>query len=144
MLVRIRTSGGELVCIMSDLDFFKQVNDTHGHAMGDEVLQTVAEALRSEMRATDQVCRWGGEEFCLGLADVPVERAVEITERLRRKIDSPDFCSIPVSMSFGVAYVHDGTETTHELLCEADTALYASKAAGRNRVTRFDLLDPES
>ncbi len=131
-------SGRGYTCIMADIDFFKKVNDTHGHAMGDEVIKRVAEALGSEVRSTDSVCRYGGEEFCIVLPDAPVEAAVRVAERIRKKIDSPGFTRIPVTASFGVSSIAFGAATSADLINQADEALYASKEGGRNRVTRWD------
>ena len=125
-------------CIMADIDHFKKVNDTHGHAMGDEVIQKVAQALGSQVRSSDCVSRYGGEEFCIVLPDVPIDVATQIAERIRKRIDCPDFASIPVTVSLGVSSIAFGATTTAELINQADEALYASKEGGRNRVTRWD------
>ncbi len=136
-----KQAGRSFTCIMADIDHFKMVNDNHGHAMGDEVIQRIAEALGSEVRSTDAVCRYGGEEFCIVLPDVPVEAAARVAERLRKKIDSPGFARIPVTASFGVSSIAFGATSPPHLINQADEALYNSKERGRNRVTRWDQLE---
>jgi diguanylate cyclase (GGDEF)-like protein len=131
-------TGRGYALIMADIDFFKKVNDTHGHPMGDEVIKLVAKALGSEVRSSDSVCRYGGEEFLIVLPDAPTEAAVRVAERIRKKIDTPDFARIPVTASFGVSSIVFGAESSDELIEQADKALYASKEGGRNRVTRWD------
>jgi diguanylate cyclase (GGDEF)-like protein len=124
--------------MMADIDKFKAINDTHGHATGDEVICRVAEALSSMAPSPDAVCRYGGEEFCLFLPDMDVEAAAELAERLRRRIEAPAFARIPVTVSFGVSSIRGGAKTLFELIEQADEALYVSKRTGRNRVTRWD------
>ena len=133
-----KETGRGYTCIMADIDFFKKVNDVHGHPMGDEVIKRVAGALGSEVRSSDSVCRYGGEEFCIVLPDAPVEVAVRVAERMCKKIDSPGFAPIPVTASFGVSSIAFGAASSDELINQADQALYASKEGGRNRVTRWD------
>jgi diguanylate cyclase (GGDEF)-like protein/PAS domain S-box-containing protein len=128
----------QLCCIMADIDFFKKVNDTHGHAMGDEVIKRVSEALVAAVRGADQVCRYGGEEFCIALPDTPIEAAVSVAERIRASIASPGFARTPITSSFGVSSIAFGPAKPNDLINQADEALYASKEGGRNRVTRYD------
>jgi diguanylate cyclase (GGDEF)-like protein/PAS domain S-box-containing protein len=127
-----------LACVMVDIDQFKQVNDTHGHVLGDEVIRRVADVLGSGLRDTDSVGRYGGEEFCIFLSGADAAAAAAVAERLRSKIDSPGFARVPITVSFGVSSSSFGAETLAELIDQADEALYASKHAGRNRVTRWD------
>jgi diguanylate cyclase (GGDEF)-like protein/PAS domain S-box-containing protein len=136
-----RKRGGALACVMADIDHFKKVNDTQGHVIGDEVIRRVAEALESTLRASDAVGRYGGEEFCILLAGADAEAAAAVSERLRSKIDTPGFARAPVTVSFGVSSSQLGARTLTELIDQADQALYASKHAGRNRVTRWDQRD---
>jgi diguanylate cyclase (GGDEF)-like protein/PAS domain S-box-containing protein len=134
--------GGELVCIMGDIDFFKSFNDRFGHAVGDQVIQQVAGALRRSLRETDLLCRFGGEEFCLLLVDIEEPVARKVGERIRAKIEQDcgrGVRSIPglqVTSSFGMAALsYDRTCTSLSFLIErADEALYAAKKGGRNRV----------
>ena len=133
-----RREGQTLCCLMVDIDHFKRVNDTHGHSAGDEVIRRIAEALTAEVRSGDSVCRYGGEEFCVVLPGAPIEAAAAVAERLRRRIESPGFARVPVTASFGVSSSRFGATKPTELISQADDALYASKEAGRNRVTRWD------
>jgi diguanylate cyclase (GGDEF)-like protein/PAS domain S-box-containing protein len=126
------------VWIMLDVDSFKGINDTHGHEAGDEVLRTVAEALRATARGADILARLGGDEFVLVLPDTSTELALRIAERLRTAIESAsttvDGRVIRVTGSFGIAQ-RAVQDTLPEVLERADAALYASKKGGRNRVT---------
>jgi diguanylate cyclase (GGDEF)-like protein/PAS domain S-box-containing protein len=133
-----KETGKGYACIMADIDFFKKVNDDHGHSMGDDVIKRVAKALGSEVRSSDAVCRYGGEEFCIVLPGAPIEAAVRVGERICKKIDTPGFAQIPVTVSFGVSSITFGAASSDELINQADEALYASKERGRNRVTRWD------
>lgn len=130
---------GEAAVIMLDIDRFKAVNDTHGHQIGDRVLQMVAATLRQSLRATDALGRWGGEEFMILLRDVRDAGAVQAQgERLRRlvawsRLDVEDV-SIRVTVSLGVTMLRLG-DTPEALIARADAALYSSKRAGRDRLT---------
>jgi diguanylate cyclase (GGDEF)-like protein/PAS domain S-box-containing protein len=135
-----KMEGGRFCCVMVDIDHFKRVNDNHGHAAGDEVLKRVGQALKDEVRATDAVCRYGGEEFLLMFPDARMEAAVTAAERLRRRLRSPGFARVPITASFGVSSLAFGAPTPTELINQADAALYASKEAGRDRTTRWDEL----
>jgi diguanylate cyclase (GGDEF)-like protein len=130
--------GTSLCCVMLDIDHFKKVNDEHGHAMGDEVIQRVAGLLRAQVRTHDVVCRYGGEEFCVVLLGIDLETTATIADRLREKIAAPGFTRVPLSASFGVSSIRCGASTPAELIDQADRALYVSKNGGRNRLTRFD------
>ncbi len=130
--------GRALCCIMVDIDHFKRINDAHGHGVGDEVIRRVAEVLASEVRSSDAICRYGGEEFLLVLPDVGVERATLIAERLRRRVAAPAFARVPVTASFGLSSSRFGARSSEELIRQADEALYVSKQQGRDRVTRWD------
>lgn len=137
---------GELVCIMSDIDFFKRINDGHGHAVGDRAIQEVARVLTESVRDTDLVCRYGGEEFCIALPGIDIESAMRLAERLRRRVE--DECGPIVfgssdgrmTTSVGVASVRFEARDAAGLVDLADQALYAAKKSGRNRVVRFDQL----
>ena len=130
--------GSRFCCLMSDIDHFKRINDTHGHPMGDDVIRRVAELLASEVRGSDSVCRYGGEEFCIAFPGAAIEVAIRVAERLRKKIGAPGFARVPVTMSFGVTSSASGATTLSELLEQADKALYVSMEGGRDRVTRWD------
>jgi len=132
---RLRT-GDTALCI--DLDHFKQINDRHGHAAGDEVLVAVAAVLRAALRHGDSLARLGGEEFVLFLPELEEARAVAMAERLRGSIQALKVeyrgHTIPVTTSIGIARADRGGEVWQDLHHAADTALYAAKRAGRNQV----------
>lgn len=134
-----RTGHHGTTCIaLLDIDFFKRVNDGHGHAAGDAVLRAFAGAARAELRATDVLARWGGEEFLLLLPSTNLAEAQVVLARMALRVAAmtvPDFAGLAaVSFSAGVAARHDN-EDFADTVQRADRALYASKTAGRNRVT---------
>lgn len=116
--------------VVGDIDHFKAINDTRGHAEGDEVLRAVAAQLRDTLRAFDLVYRIGGEEFLVVLPGADAARAVSLAEELREAVAG----ETGVTMSFGVAASHDGAFAYAPVFASADRALYAAKANGRNRV----------
>jgi len=128
-------TGSALGAIMADLDHFKRINDTHGHAAGDEALRAVAQTLMGEGPV---VGRLGGEEFAI-LVDTPVSRAVELAERLRLKIEGLHIGigGMALTCSFGVSEWIQG-DSIDRLLQRADFALYEAKVGGRNRVVAAD------
>lgn len=126
-----------LCVIMTDIDYFKKVNDSHGHQAGDSVLIDVAKRIKASLREMDIVGRYGGEEFMLILQDTPLEVATRIAERIRLKIaDHPINLTeliLHITMSFGVSLAQPD-DTVETLVKRADDALYAAKHGGRNRV----------
>ena len=128
--------------IMGDLDHFKAVNDTYGHLAGDQVLRTFGALLSSSARASDIICRYGGEEFLLVLPGMTKEGAWQRAEHVRQAmgaaIVSHGDCRITVTTSLGIAAYPDDGRTADELIAAADGALYAAKAQGRNRVNLCD------
>jgi diguanylate cyclase (GGDEF)-like protein len=126
----------ELSCIFFDLDHFKIVNDTHGHGMGDLVLRACVEACRGELRATDTIGRFGGEEFAILLPHTGAKAALAVAEKVRAAIArcrvEGENGPIRFTASFGVAALDGGDIDVDQMLKRADTALYAAKAAGRN------------
>ena len=124
--------------IMMDLDHFKQINDTHGHAAGDAVLIAMAEILRNIVRKSDPVARIGGEEFAVLMPQTPVEEATMLAERLRSAVEKEkvyyNSISIQFTLSLGVVGCEDGSVSIDSLMTAADHALYRAKEAGRNRV----------
>lgn len=131
---RQRRNGTPVSLILCDIDFFKSVNDTYGHNKGDEVLVKVANILIQEMRRTDDVIRWGGEEMLIVLEETPLEKAAEVAERLRARIESTDMIrGHNVTASFGVTELVEG-ELDTDLVGRADSALYEAKEDGRNQV----------
>lgn len=123
--------------LMADLDHFKQVNDTHGHDVGDEVLREVARRMRALLRTEDRPVRWGGEEFLVLLTNTDAEQAGVVAEKIRRAIaEAPIECngaSIDITISLGVAE-YRGEHDPLEIIRRADRALYQAKDEGRNRV----------
>ncbi|MGI8695854.1 MAG: GGDEF domain-containing protein, partial [Mycobacteriales bacterium] len=134
---RCRRDGRTLAVLVLDVDHFKAVNDLHGHLAGDQVLAELAEVLRRELRPSDTIGRFGGEEFVVAIPAGP-SRAMAIAGRLCQRIAGHVAevagQDVRITASIGVAmFGSDGYDAT-ELLAAADRALYAAKAAGRNRV----------
>ncbi len=144
-----RRERSSLCCLLLDIDFFKKINDTFGHQIGDQVLMKVAGLLRDQMRTTDVLSRYGGEEFSTLLANTPISEAKEVAERIRSSIEGYSFKddngdAFKVTMSIGLA-LFDGNQLDnvqsvsakqagHILVGQADNALYKAKSSGRNRV----------
>ena len=124
--------------ILIDIDLFKQVNDTYGHLAGDAVLQEVANRIRQQIRETDALCRWGGEEFFLLLADCDLQQATQIAENIRQTMKSRlihyQRNEINITVSQGVAELLPDEELLH-FFGRVDEVMYQAKAAGRDRVT---------
>ncbi len=132
-----------LAIIMFDLDHFKEFNDQYGHEAGDILLRELAENVRGQIREEDFACRYGGEEFVIGMPETSLEDARERAERLREKISQITIQYLgkslgPVTISAGVAVLPEHGTSQSELLRSADAALYAAKEQGRNRVVTAD------
>lgn len=128
-----------LTVALLDMDHFKQINDTFGHAAGDQVLKRVASEIRRNIRDVDLFARLGGEEFVLVLPGVQPAEAEHMLERLRTQIGRlwfPDLAGARVSMSIGMAVYHTDHDSFQALLNDADMALYQAKAGGRNRLAK--------
>ncbi len=128
--------------LLLDIDFFKRVNDAHGHAVGDEVLRRLAARAQETLRGSDIFGRWGGEEFIVLLPATPLAQAVEAGERVRLAIADLAYTGeggrrFGITVSVGVAQLAPG-ETADTLTERADKALYAAKSAGRNRVLAYE------
>jgi len=140
--------GRRLSIIMFDIDFFKKVNDTYGHANGDEVLKAVAKTTQNSIRSTDIAARYGGEEFIILLPETPKNASGVMAERLRKSIEElaiqTDKETIRITASFGIyGGLENGEKKPIETLLsegisKADQALYDSKENGRNRVTVYE------
>ncbi len=134
---RVQRHGGTLSFIMGDIDNFKQVNDTNGHAAGDEVLRCVANVLVNRRRRTDLPVRYGGDEFAVLLPDESVQSAAALAERCREEIENIRIRAgqndVSVTASFGVADTTN-VSSAEALIKSADIALYRAKQEGRNRV----------
>lgn len=125
--------------VMFDLDLFKKINDSFGHARGDEILQTVVQRCAGQMREADILGRYGGEEFVIALPETEAEEALALAERLRlelasRRVEAGSVLVL-VTASFGVATLANGVTDLMQLLNRADVALYHAKQAGRNQAT---------
>lgn len=136
---------GEAMCVvLTDIDKFKNFNDTHGHAVGDVVLQLVARTLKAALRPNDLLCRYGGEEFCILLPETRAAQAKVIAERIRFRVEAQcgpgvrDIPGLKVTSSFGIAALEFGADSLPDLIERADEALYKAKELGRNRVVRHD------
>jgi diguanylate cyclase (GGDEF)-like protein/PAS domain S-box-containing protein len=139
-------NGTEISCIMVDIDHFKSFNDQYGHAVGDLVIQQVAKTVEGAIRSQDFLCRYGGEEFCVVLADTGAEIGLQVAERLRMHIErdcGPGVRTIEglrITASFGFASLQAGPAcaTLSKLIERADEGLYVAKRGGRNRVACVD------
>lgn len=126
-----------LSILLMDIDHFKVINDTHGHLLGDRVLTKICALIDSQLRKSDIICRWGGEEFLIVLPECPLDSAIDIATKMCALIEESlkvvDGNHIEVTASFGVAQ-YNNHESSENLFLRADKALYAAKANGRNRV----------
>ena len=137
LFTKAKADGTHLSCLMIDIDFFKSVNDRYGHATGDQVIKAVADVLKSCTRDTDLVGRYGGEEFCVLLPRLNLESAAQIAERMRQAIEEKSCAGIEITVSVGVASLEFNASKPHELVGQADKALYAAKKGGRNQVATW-------
>lgn len=133
---RSTRSGQPMALIMCDLDHFKEVNDHYGHGVGDQVLVTMADIIRRNLRRSDMPCRWGGEEFAMLLPETTLEDATAKAQKIRRDVEECSFCkNVHITASFGVAsFLPD--EDLLPLQHRADQALYQAKDEGRNKVVQ--------
>ena len=127
-----------IASIMVDIDFFKSINDEHGHGVGDDVLRGIAATLRNTVRLGDMVCRYGGEEFSVLLPHTDIEVAAGIAEKIRVAIETKKFPQLSVTASLGVSAISLGADEPQDMLEEADKCLYVAKRNGRNQVVRWD------
>lgn len=144
-LARACRDGSNLVCLMLDIDHFKQVNDTWGHAAGDAVLQELAQRVEAQVRASDVAARYGGEEFVVLLPNTDDEAGARLAERIRAAVSAtlielPGGESVRITASIGIAGIAPDKDETDlktigdSLIARADVALYSAKTAGRNKV----------
>ncbi len=131
---RCRTSGEPVCIFMLDVDGFKAFNDRHGHLKGDEILCEVADVLRSELRPTDMLARFGGDEFAVLLPGANLDDAMATAERIRYAMANRVY-EAGVTLSLGVAEMGE-EDTLSDLIAKADDAMYRAKASGRNRVSK--------
>jgi len=137
-LERAQRSGKPASVAMLDIDFFKKVNDSYGHAAGDNVIRALANLLRQRLRRIDSLGRYGGEEFLVVLPDCPADQAKRILDEIRQRFSELKFIAsgseFAVTLSAGIASTTDTPSSADDLLEKADRALYAAKHGGRNRV----------
>jgi two-component system cell cycle response regulator len=132
--------GKSLTALMLDIDYFKSVNDTHGHDAGDDVLREFATRIKKSIRGIDMACRLGGEEFVIIMPETDVAVAAIVAERLRRRIASEPFMvaggssMLEITISIGIATLEAADDSAGTILKRADQALYRAKRDGRNRV----------
>ena len=136
---RSRRYGHPQSIVIFDVDHFKTINDTHGHAAGDDVLQNLAQKCGEQLRSFDVMARYGGDEFILMLPETENDKACQTAERLRQVIESSQVATgsgpLQVTISFGIATLQEGDDISlDELIDRADTALYSAKNSGRNQI----------
>lgn len=142
MIQLSRRSGAPYSVLFVDLDHFKAVNDSHGHAAGDLVLKAAADCIGRHVRASDLLGRVGGEEFSVFLPDTPLRAAVQVAENIRRGIEALEIRVAPdtrlgITASIGVASSQGTAQTLKDIQQQADIAMYEAKKGGRNRVSCF-------
>lgn len=129
-----RATGKPLSILMLDVDYFKRINDTYGHSIGDQVLMALSEQIKRSTRADDCFARWGGEEFVVVCRNTRLLNAQNMAEKLRQAVERFEFENdVSFTVSVGVAELQE-SETLEQLFCRADKALYKAKNLGRNRV----------
>ncbi len=142
LVALVKRRGSSLGVLMCDIDFFKKVNDTHGHAAGDVVLKDFVSIINEVVRASDTVIRYGGEEFVVLLHDTDLAGTVRVAERLRTAVEGHAFATstgeIHATVSIGAATFPAHGQTLWQAVASADAALYRAKTEGRNRVIAAD------
>ena len=139
LLEKARESDNNLGLMMLDIDFFKSVNDTHGHAAGDEVLKEFSQRMQRNIRGMDLACRYGGEEFAILLPETDLAHAKGVAERIRHAVASEPFetettMPLNITVSVGISINEHEDDTPEQMLKRADIALYRAKREGRNRI----------
>src|ERR1700742_5174008 len=140
LLANAKKNERPLAFVIMDIDYFKQVNDSYGHDIGDEVLKEFASRIAANTRGIDLACRYGGEEFVVVMPDTDVAFAMSVSERLRHSIETTPFRisrapnSLNLTISIGIASLEGPQDTADALLHRADQALYRAKKTGRNKV----------
>ena len=147
---RNKTMNASFSLLMFDIDHFKKVNDTHGHQIGDRLLEKLGSAAKNVFRRDDYIARWGGEEFAVILYNTVGEKAKIAAERLRKRVEKIEFGYvrrgaeqyIRITLSVGLAYYRDG-DTPETIVERADQALYLAKRSGRNQTRTEEEITPE-
>lgn len=139
-ILRAQRYRHKLSLILFDIDDFKLINDQYGHLAGDSVLQEITCIIKNNIRNTDSVGRWGGEEFCLILPEEKLDSALVLCEKIRAAIESHDFESIHenITCSFGVAECNGRANCADQLIHNADSALYQAKSEGKNTIITYN------
>ena len=136
---RAKRDNKTLSLIMIDIDHFKRVNDAHGHQMGDSVLKEFSDLLQQNVRATDMISRWGGEEFIVLLPSTSTEEAILVAKKIQSAVNSYCFSGAgKLTASFGVSTVDPNSGSNRESVNKADQALYQAKNQGRNCVVAYE------
>jgi diguanylate cyclase (GGDEF)-like protein len=137
---RAHRFGRPLTAMMIDIDLFKQINDTQGHLIGDQVLAGVASTIEHELRQVDLPGRFGGDEFIALLPETDLDHAYQAAERLRQSLSRGAYLTenepVHITASIGLAQLEQSGDTLETLIERADQALYAAKQAGRNRTAQ--------
>src|SRR5262249_36606013 len=140
LIANAAESGRELSLLILDIDYFKSINDTHGHDVGDQILREFAKRIIANVRSVDLACRYGGEEFVVIMPDTDLSFAYMVAERVRQQVASQTFpidrppSGVHVTISVGATTPEGKGDTPEALLRRADQALYRAKRDGRNRV----------
>ncbi len=140
LVANAKKNNKPIAFVIMDIDYFKSVNDSHGHDIGDEVLKEFASRIAANVRGIDLACRYGGEEFVVVMPDTDVAYAYAVSERLRQSIETTPFQvsraphSLNLTISIGIAGAEGENDTVDALLHRADQALYRAKKTGRNKV----------
>ncbi len=133
-IIEAKHINAPLSLVIFDIDFFKKINDTYGHLVGDSVLRELAEIVRANIRSSEYFVRWGGEEFILLLPGTGLQSAAMVAEKIRRAVEDATFSEVgKVTCSFGVTTLKND-DTIQSFLHRADEALYEAKRSGRNQV----------
>lgn len=130
-------SQDELSVVMLDIDYFKHVNDTYGHNIGDEVIRFVGHTAETFFGKSAHVARFGGEEFCVLLPNTPLQKAYELAEICRKNIELSSIEGVSITSSFGVTSTTNLATTGKSIIHQADIAMYSSKTSGRNKTSRW-------
>jgi two-component system cell cycle response regulator len=148
LIERANRDGSRVALLLFDIDHFKKINDSHGHAAGDEVLRQIAARAIDSVRSADLVARLGGEEFVVVMPETELAMAAAVAERLRSAIASQPFvvgataAAVSLTVSIGVTAAAPGGDARELMLGRADAALYAAKAGGRDRIVTRPVLPP--
>jgi diguanylate cyclase (GGDEF)-like protein len=146
---RARRFGRPLSVVLADFDLLREINNRHGHLMGDQMIRRVADAIRAAVREYDVPARFGGDEFAILMPETTLAEAMTVAERIRREVESivlksPEGSIPAASVSIGVALFPSHGRSASDLLAAADRAVYQAKALGRNRVCAFAAIDGEA